>query len=222
MWRGDAVAASSESGERYPCGGLDGRRMQWAVSSSTGVCTVEQTPLMEIRNMRDYGGKAPSNEPGDGAPWCARKTGEPTNHVCGGRAVQSPDGVSGAHPPRSSAKPPHGAFGSKNPSQRPRHRVRARVTTGFASAIGAANTALFLLNPLACASRKSLQRLDAIGDVVGPLLDRQQPVILEQLPWVSARVARDAFERLVCVHAEPLLAGFLLAFDERANLSFPQ
>ena len=78
--------------------------------------------------MRQYGDKSPTNQHCDGAPWCARETGEPTNHVCGDRVVQSPDGVSGAHPPRSSSKPPHGAFGSKDPSQRPRRRVRARVT----------------------------------------------------------------------------------------------
>ena len=95
------------------------KRLRHSGKPLLSVCLIEQTLLREARNMGDYGQELPSQDR-DGASWCVTGTGEgPTNHV------------SEAHPPWSSPKPPHGAFGPKDPSQRPRRRVRARVNSGI-------------------------------------------------------------------------------------------
>lgn len=84
------------------------------------VCTTEQTPLMKVRRIRDHAQELWTDQRRDDAPPCVRETDErETDYACG-RTVHRPDNVSGAYAARSSPKPPHGAFGPGDPSQRPR------------------------------------------------------------------------------------------------------
>jgi hypothetical protein len=98
---GLAIGDPAETVNRRPEGGDCG-----SVHDCIAVCTIEQTPLMEARNMRDRAQKPRTHQRRDGALPCVRETGErPTNHVCGGgRAVHSPAGVSGVRPPRRPVK----------------------------------------------------------------------------------------------------------------------
>ena len=85
---------------RVPVGQRSARRGVWRPRGDlrisfriVRVCTIEQTTLMEARNIRER----PRTPTSDGVPGVAEKS------------------------------PPHGAFGSRDPSQRPRRRVGAKT-----------------------------------------------------------------------------------------------